>query len=102
FSVISHDETPTQSWFYQTFLWRRRRISPRPASAALKMARLAGSGTGLEINPMLVFTVCATSPLVAHPALLPVPARQSNAKMKDPGPAVVSIVIGDPEVKLVG
>jgi hypothetical protein len=51
---------------------------------------------------MLVFTVCATSPLVAHPALLPVPARQSNAKMKDPGPAVVSIVIGDPEVKLVG
>jgi hypothetical protein len=65
------------------------------------MARLAGSGTR-AISPILVFTVWATSPLVAHPALLPVPARQSNAKMKDPGPAVVSIVIGDSEVKLVG
>src|SRR5436305_26608 len=92
-----------------TLLRRQRRIRLRPARAAPKMARLAGSGTRVEINPILVFTVCATLPLSSlplfgfmHPPEVPVAFKQSKAKMKEPGPAVVSIVIGAPELRLVG
>src|SRR5260370_31134886 len=81
---------------------------PSPIRAVPRSARLAGSGTegggggGVSTKPALVNGVCPTSPVVAQPVLLPVPARQSYAMMYEPLAAPLSpIVIGLPDVRLV-
>src|SRR5215216_1504473 len=59
-----------------TFLRRRRRSRPRPARAVPKIARLAGSGTGVLTSPVLVNTVLSVLPALPQPLEVPVPRSQ--------------------------